>query len=167
MKRGILVISLVLSFASVSIAGGGAGGDRSSLPIQLKADELFTDSTNRTATFVGRVSARQGDITIYSDKLIINYSGHDNEVEKVEAFGNVRIVQGNRLGEAGHAIYDNKAGKIILDTNPKVHQGNDVVSGRVITYFLDDQKSVVTGGPDKRVEAEIHPKGKGKDGAKP
>ncbi|KAF0217453.1 MAG: lipopolysaccharide export system protein [Geobacteraceae bacterium] len=166
MKTGILVISLVLALAGGGNAGGGAGGERRSLPIQLKADELVADSTNRTATFVGRVSARQGDVTIYSDRLVINYSERNNEVEKVEAFGNVRIVQGNRLGEAGHAVYDNKAGKITLDTNPKVHEGNNVVSGKVITYFVDEQKSMVTGGPDVRVEAVIHPRDKGKDDGK-
>jgi lipopolysaccharide export system protein LptA len=35
------------------------------------------------------------------------------------------------------------------------------VTGKVITYFVDDDRSVVTGGGDSRVEATIHPKPKG------
>ena len=139
-------------------------GERNNLPIQIKSNELISDNTSKTATFVGKVSARQGDVTIYSDRLVINYAASNKEVEKVEAFGNVRIVQGNRHGESAHAVYDNKNGKIILDGNPKVAQGEDVITGKTITYFVDEQKSVVTGGPDSRVEAVIHPKEKDKSG---
>lgn len=163
-KKCILAIVLSLTLAGVVFAAGKSGGDRNAQPIKIKSNELFTDNNNRTATFVGKVSARQGDMTIYSDKLVINYSEKDKDVEKVEAFGNVRVVQGNRQALAGHALYENKAGKIVLDTSPKVYQGDDVVSGKVITYFVDEQKSVVTGGAD----AVIHPMDKGKDGsAKP
>jgi len=134
--------------------------ERNKSPIQIKADELVTDNSTRTATFIGKVSARQGDIVIYSDKLVISYGGSGQDVEKVEAFGNVRIIQGNRHGEAAHAVYDNKTGKIILDGSPKVSQGEDVITGKTITYFVDEQKSVVSGGTGTRVEAVIHPKGK-------
>lgn len=168
MKKAILAIVLVLAFVRGGDAVGGGSGDRSNLPIQVKSNELSTDATSGTATFSGKVSARQGDITIYSDQLIVHYSAGTKGVEKVEAMGNVRIVQGDRLGEAARAVYDNKKGQITLEGNPKVYQGDDVVSGRVITYFLDEQKSEVTGGADGRVEAVIHPRDKGKDaGAKP
>jgi lipopolysaccharide export system protein LptA len=167
-KRCTVAITLCLAFAAMALAAGKVGDDRNAQPIKIKANELVTDNNNRTSTFVGKVSARQGDLTIFSDKLVINYSEKDHEVEKVEAFGNVRILQGNRQALAGHALYDNKAGKIILDTAPKVYQGDDVISGNVITYLVDEQKSVVTGGPDARVEAVIHPRDKGKNGsAKP
>lgn len=164
MKRYLLSIVLGATLAGAALAAGNAASERNAQPIKIKSNELFTDNSNRTATFVGNVSARQGDMTIYSDKLVINYSEKDKDVEKVEAFGNVRVVQGNRQALAGHALYENRAGKIILDTSPRVFQGDDVVSGKTITYFVDEQKSVVTGGTDARVEAVIHPKDKGKDG---
>ncbi|HEX8961256.1 MAG TPA: lipopolysaccharide transport periplasmic protein LptA [Geobacteraceae bacterium] len=158
--------TLLLSFlAAVCFSSAQAAqGERNNLPIQIKSNELVADNAARTATFIGKVAARQGDVTIYSDKLVIHYGGTKQEVEKVEAFGNVRIIQGNRRGEAAHAVYDNKGGKIILDGNPKVSQGEDVITGKVITYFVDEQKSVVTGGPEERVNAVIHPKEKGKSG---
>jgi lipopolysaccharide export system protein LptA len=138
---------------------------RSSQPIKIKSNELLTDTANRTATFVGKVTARQGDMTIYSDKLLIKYSEKDDAVETVEATGNVKVIQGDRQATAGRAIYDNKAGKIVFDIAPRVYQGDNVVSGNMITYFVEEQRSLVSGG---RVEAEIHPRGKGNDaGAKP
>nr|WP_243688342.1 LptA/OstA family protein [Geotalea toluenoxydans] len=97
--------------------------------------------------------------------MIIKYSEKDQDVDSVEASGNVRVIQGDRQATAGHAVYDNKAGKIVFDVSPRVFQGDNVVSGRVITYFVEEQRSVVTGGgngADARVEAEIHPGAEGK-----
>lgn len=164
MLRGILIIGFCFVIAGGLSAAEIAGGDRLNQPIQIKSNELSTDSANRTATFTGKVSARQSDVTIYCDRLVIHYSETGKEVDKVEAFGNVRIVQANRVGQAGHAIYESQTGKIVLDDNPKVYQGEDEVTGKVITYHLDTQRSEVTGGAG----AVIHPRGKGKDGgAKP
>lgn len=164
MKNSCCAIMLLLLLAAALCSAQAAPVERNNLPIQIKSNELLTDNASRTATFIGKVSARQGDVTIYSDKLVIHYSSGDKEVDKVEAFGNVRIVQENRLGEADHAVYENRAGKITLDGNPKVVQGEDTITGNIITYFVDEQKSVVTGGPGKRVDAVIHPKGKGNNG---
>jgi lipopolysaccharide export system protein LptA len=169
MKAGYRAIFFCLALAAGLCTAQASPGERNNLPIQIKSNELVTDNSSKSATFIGKVSARQGDVTIYSDKLIIHYGGASSqEVEKVEALGNVRIVQGNRHGEAGHAIYDNKGGTIVLDGNPKVFQGEDVITGEVITYYVDEQRSIVTGSPEKRVNAVIHPKGKAKSGdAKP
>ena len=165
MKNRRCSILFVICMMALTAPVQSSQGERNNLPIQIKSNELISDNSSKTATFVGKVSARQGDITIYSDRLVINYASTSKDVEKVEAFGNVRIVQGNRHGEAAHAVYDNKSGKIILDGNPKVAQGEDVIAGKTITYFVDEQKSVVTGGPDSRVEAVIHPKEKDKSGS--
>ncbi len=166
--RGILFFVLCFAFAGWVKAADIAGKDRNSQPIQIKSTALSTDTVNRTAIFTGKVVARQGDITIYCDRLVIIYSDKEKEVEKVEAFGNVRILQENRKALGGHAVYENKAGKITLYDNPKVYQGEDEVSGKVITYFLNTQRSEVTSDADTRVLAIIHPKEKKKDGgAKP
>ncbi len=152
-------IILFLALASTALAAD-SGVLRGMQPIKVKSNELVTDTNKRTATFVGKVSARQGDLTIFSDRLVITYSEKDQDVETVEATGNVRVIQGDRQAVSGHALYENQAGKIIFDSSPKVYQGNNVVSGKVITYFVEEQRSVVTGGVDARVEAEIHPKKK-------
>ena len=164
MTRGLLIVVVWLILASGLQAAGFGGGERNNQPIQIKSSELTTDSANRTATFIGKVSARQGDVTIYCDRLVIFYSDKEKDVEKVEAFGNVRIVQGNATAQAGHAVYENKAAKIVLDDNPRVYQGQNTVAGKVITYFLDSQLSQATSEPGDPVKAIIYPKEKGKDG---
>jgi lipopolysaccharide export system protein LptA len=143
-----------------------SGKDSGAQPIVIKSNELQADMKSRTATFLGRVVAKQGDITIHSDKLIVRYAESGGEVEKVEAFGNVRIVQENRIGTGQQAIYYRNEGKITLTGSPKVVQGKDTITGREITYFVADEKSIVTGTPENRVEAVIFPKGKEKNDVK-
>jgi len=163
MVRGLCTIVICLIVTGGLYTTGMAAEERNNQPIQIKSSDLATDTANRTATFTGKVSARQGDVTIYSDRLVIFYSEKEKDVDKVEAFGNVRIVQGDRTALAGHAVYENKAGKIILYDNPSVYQGENVVTGKEITYYLDTQRSQVTSAPGEPVKAIIYPKEKGKD----
>jgi len=164
MMRGLFIFVILLNFTGRLYAAEGAGGERNNQPIQIKSTELTTDSAKRTATFVGKVSARQGDVTIYCDRMVIFYSDKEKDVEKVDAFGNVRIIQGDRTAQAGHAVYQNKAAKIILTENPKVYEGKNIVTGKVITYSLDTQSSQATSEPGAPVMVIIYPKEKGKDG---
>ncbi len=138
--------------------------ERSDEPIHIKADQLQTDTKQSTATFIGKVTARQGDLVIYADRMVVHYGSSGGSVEKVECTGGVRIVQKNRIGTAAKGVYDNILGKIVLSGDPKVYQGEDMISGAEITYYIADQRSVVTGAPSVRVEAVIYPKGK-KDGS--
>ncbi len=163
-KAATALCLLLTLFCGGLHAAGTSAKERAGQPIHIKANELLSDSKSKTATFIGKVVARQDDISIYADRLVVHYAEQGGEVDKVEASGNVRIVQQNRIATAGHAVYSNREGKITLSVNPRVYQGKDVVSGTVITYLLDEEKSVVKGGPEGRVEVLIYPKDKGKDG---
>ena len=156
-----LLLCAVLQAPAAAVEKTPARRDQSNLPITIKSNELTADNRGKTAVFTGKVVARQGDVTIYSDRLVVNYGEKKGDVDKVEASGNVRIVQLNRTGYASEAVYERRYGRITLTGTPlpKVVQGMDSVSGKVITYFVDDEKSIVTGGgdPQSRVEAVIHP----------
>jgi lipopolysaccharide export system protein LptA len=156
---------LFLIPASVFSAAIQTHKDRSDLPITIKSNEMTADNKGKTAIFSGKVVAKQGDITIFSDKLVVSYADKGGEVEKVEALGNVRIVQQNRTGFADQAAYDSRTGRIILTGNPRVVQGGDSISGKIITYYVDDDKSDVSSGgdPKARVEAVINPQTRKKD----
>jgi len=158
-----LVLFLLLAFVTLVAAApqpetSAVRQDRSSKPITIKSDELKADKKGKTAVFTGHVVARQDDVTIYADKLIIYYGNQEDDVDKIEAIGSVRILQTSRVGTGGHAVYENKEGKVTLTGNPKVTQDKDSVSGKTIVYYLDEERSEVTGGPAARVEAVIHPK---------
>jgi lipopolysaccharide export system protein LptA len=162
-------VLIFLSSATLLYAEMKLPASRSNEPIKIKSDQLLTDNNRKIATFTGNVAARQSDLTIYSDKMVINYADDTGGISTAEVFGNVRIIQGERRAQAEHGIYDAKRATIALDGNPKVFQNSDAISGRVITYYLDQDKSEVSSGEGSRVEAVIHPKGKGSNGkpAKP
>ena len=165
-SQTLLLVLVLLLFGAATVlsapqpTGGTAAArkDRSSKPITIKADDLKADNKGKTAIFTGRVVARQEDVTIYSDKLIIFYGDGQDEVDNIEAIGSVRILQTSRVGTGGHALYENREGKITLTINPKVTQDKDSVTGKVIIYYLDEERSEVVGGENARVEAVIHPK---------
>lgn len=168
MKR-ISIIGLLLFFSLpvLVFAEKKLPLSRSEEPIQIKSDRLHTDNDRKMATFSGNVAARQGDLTIYADKLVVSYAEESGDISSAEVFGNVRIIQGERRAQAEHAIYDARNSKIVLDGNPRVFQNSDTISGKIITYYLDQDKSEVTSGVDSRVEAVIHPKGKGRNESSP
>ncbi|MDO9308988.1 MAG: lipopolysaccharide transport periplasmic protein LptA [Deltaproteobacteria bacterium] len=155
----VLVFMLLASVALAAPADKSSRRDRSSLPITIKSNELTADNKGKTAVFTGKVVAKQGDISIFADKITVNYADKKGDVEKIEASGNVRIVQQNKTGTAAQAVYDSRDGRITLTGNPRVMQGGDSISGKTITYYVDDDKSVVSGGddPKSRVEAVINP----------
>lgn len=165
-KKSLIYALILLCIPALLLAETKLPASRSNEPVKIKSDQLVTDNNLKIATFTGNVAARQGDLTIYSDKMVIRYADAEGGISSAEVSGNVRIVQGDRRAQADHGLYDAKNAKIVLDGNPKVFQNSDTISGKVITYYLDQDKSEVTSGSDSRVEAVIHPKGKGSD-AKP
>jgi len=141
----------------------GKGGG-SNQPLRITAQELEADNKNRVITFRGKVEARQGALTINADTAQVFYEKKEegNEIREVVATGNVKVQEGDRLATAQKAVFMNREQKITLTGQPKVWQGKDMVSGEKIIVLLDEEKSFVESGPDRRVEVILHPKGEGR-----
>ena len=172
MKSACICIVLFFVWFPVSALSAPAAvssKDRSGMPITVKSNEMNADNSAKTAVFSGKVVAKQGDVTIFSDKLVVSYADKGGDVEKIEAFGNVRIVQMKRTGFSDQAVYESATGRIVMTGAPRVVQGDDSISGKIITYYVNDEKSYVTndGDPKARVEAVINPAARKKDAGKP
>ena len=163
-KQPVAIVCAVLVFMlSVCVVQAATVQHQgtSSQPITVKSNELVAENKGKTAIFTGKVVAKQGGVTIFCDKLTISYGKTQGDVDMIEADGNVRIVQENRTGFSSHAVYESKQGKITLSGgNPKIMQGDDTVTGEVITYFIDEERSSVSSGNGGRVTAIIKPKSK-------
>ena len=161
MKLSATIVSAVILCGLFAYAVPAAPDPRkvtSNQPITIKSNDLTADNKGKTAVFSGKVVAKQGEVTMFCDRMTVFYGNTQGDVDKIEADGNVRIVQENRSGVASHALYESRQGKITLTGgSPKLMQGADTVSGEIITYFIDEERSSVTGG---RVEAVIQPKPK-------
>ena len=122
---------LLLLLAPAAFAAPAASKE----PLKVKSDTLHADNEKHTATFEGKVVVRQGDLTLYADRLLISYSGDGKELSRVEAFGNVRILQGTSQATGAHGVYEPKEARILLDGSPRViSQGGNEVTGELITY---------------------------------
>lgn len=159
MRSATLVFFMILLTAVSSWAASPAktGKFDPSQPIRITSDRLKADDNAREVTFLGHVVARQSDVTIYAENLTVFYEKGNRAIDRVEAQGDVRVVQNGRVATGGKGIYYRKEGRIVLTGSPAVHQGADCIQGDAITVFLNEEKSVVTGCGDTRVNAVFQP----------
>lgn len=129
------------------------------LPIEITADRLLADSVRETVAFEGNVRAVQGEVTLFSDRLVAEYSGSARAIERITAEGNVRVLHAGKEGRAARAVFFNQEQRIVLSGNATLSQGENSLAGDNVTIFLRENRSVVTGGAGGRVRAVIHPRG--------
>jgi lipopolysaccharide export system protein LptA len=158
---------LVLAFVIVLMGGGIAFGSdppatpfghfSNKEPVNITSDRLEANDLSREVKFLGHVVTRQGDVVIYADEMDLFYQKGSRDVERIEALGDVRIVQGARVATSQKGVYYRDEGRIVLTGSPSLHQGQDVVSGDRITFFLNDQRSIVESKEGSQVNATFLP----------
>lgn len=148
---------LILCWAPVSYAATELPESAPKGPIDITADRLDVDEQSGTAVFTGQVVVTQGDMTVYADKLIVRRDQKTEQVEKIEASGGVRVVQQDRIATAQQAVFFQLEEKLILNGDAKIRQGQNMVSGEEIVFFLKDNRSLVKSGEDGRVRAVFFP----------
>ncbi|WP_303720411.1 lipopolysaccharide transport periplasmic protein LptA [Malonomonas rubra] len=158
MRNVLLLLLCILLSLSDIVAAEEKQSKPSSLPIEITAQQLDADRPARKATFSGEVIAKQGDITLYSDKLVVYSLPEDDQIDRLEAFGNVRVLQLDRTAVADRAIYRQVEGKLVLYGNAEVHQGQNQVTGDEIVVYLQENRSIVKSGENGRVKAVLFPK---------
>jgi lipopolysaccharide export system protein LptA len=164
------------AIALLAIAPPCHAAEEASLPISIEANRMVSQENQNTVLFLGKVDARQGNLTIRSEEMTVFYtekkdgqasdegSQPTSQVEKLICKNNVKITQGDWLGTGDRMDYFAKERKVVLSGNAKAWQGQNMVSGKTIVYYLDEKRSVVE--PDAstngRVKAVIHPDSKKK-----
>lgn len=118
----------------------GAGDDKK---IVITSQTLTAYNKRNTAVFEGNVKTTAGDMTIYSDRMTVFYDNPEGNVIKVHATGNVRLHKEGRTIFSEEATYLTEEEKIIFDGKPRVVEGENVISGKRIIYFLKDDRAVV------------------------
>ena len=160
---------------------------RSKEPITITSDNLEYQYEDGIVIYRGDVLAVQGDVKVKSNELRITLvkdedsngkkvtskaateldNADSSKLQTVIAIGNVRIDQGTRWAVAGKATFEQSKRTLVLTENPVVHDGPNEVTGDRIVVFIDENRSIVEGGP-KRVKATLIPgKKDGTDGTKP
>jgi lipopolysaccharide export system protein LptA len=135
----------------------GFGFTASHDPIDITSDSVEANQKQNTVTFKGNVVAKQGDTTLYSNTLVIIYDPNTKKLKEMIAIGNVKIVQLERRATSQKATFQQDENKVVLDGETVVREGENVIRGERVTFYVDEERSVVEGGKGSRVSTHITP----------
>lgn len=169
MKK-IIISLLILSLScSQSLAREGASHN-SKLPVEITSDSLEVIQDKQQAIFSGKVEAKQGDLRISADKMLVYYSKKDsknksdkNSVSKVEASGNVFLNNPNETAQSQFGVFDVEQNLITLSQNVILTSGKNLVKGDKLVYNLTtgqskmDSNTAQTGEKKGRVRGVFMP----------
>lgn len=115
----------------------------------ITSKKLTYDKEKSFALFEEDVVVVDRQIKIMSSLLRVVFDGED-QIVMLEAEGNVRMAQDDRVATSERARYEVDEGKIVLDGNPVVRRGGHEISGDTITFWRNDNRMLVE--PNARVK---------------
>ena len=126
-------------------------------PIDITSDKVEAYWKENLIIFKGNAIARQKDIVIYADSLEAVIIEDGKGIDRVIAGGNVKIQQGLRVANCQKAVFYNLDRIVVLTGDPKVSEGDNIVSGDEIILDIEKNRVEVKGGPSGRGKAKIQP----------
>jgi lipopolysaccharide export system protein LptA len=140
----VLLLLAAHGFAAAQTFGGAFDGmSNSSEPIQIEADRLEVADKDGTAVFSGNVSVTQGSTLMRTKSLKVLYArdakgkaGPGGNVKKIEASGGVAVQSNDQVASADKAIVDMETQIASLSGNVSVSQGNNIITGCLITINM-------------------------------
>jgi lipopolysaccharide export system protein LptA len=111
-------------------------------PTVITASRLSADGNANTALFEGSVIAKNSDMTLFSDLMMVYYTAN-NDIDRIEAENNVKLVREDRVVTSEKATYFAKEQKIVFVGKPRAIEGQNVVTGSKMTYLIKEDRSIV------------------------
>ncbi|MCI0469528.1 MAG: LptA/OstA family protein [Nitrospirae bacterium] len=140
-----LAISFCLSPVGSSLAQERKDKKKS---VVITSEAVTVNNKAKTAIFERSVSARKGDMTLFADRMKVFYAEKKDGggVRKIEADGNVRLIKGGGAVTSKSATYTAADERIVFRGDPVASDGENVITGFSIAYFLKDDRSIVEKG---------------------
>lgn len=166
--RDILAALVMASLAHIQIVhaqslGFSRGGDG---PIQIEADDgIEWQRANQLYVARGNARAQQGTVTVEADELIAFYrpnAAGENEIFRIDANGNVRILSDDEVARSDKAVYDIDNGVLVMTGDRiQLDTAQDTIVARdSMEYYETRQLAVARGDAlairgDRRVRADV------------
>ena len=134
-------------------------------PVKINSATLEVRDKEKMATFAGDVHLVQGDTSLRSKTLVVFYDDEaptkpgtppasatqagpqqNQQIKRVEARGNVIVVQKDQTATGESGIFDMRANTVTLAGNVVISQGPNVVKGDALTVDMTTGVSRITGG---------------------
>jgi lipopolysaccharide export system protein LptA len=164
-----------LGLASLSESADAAlpkGGVDQAVSTTITAKKMTVKNQDSQAVFEGAVVLTRGSLVVYSDRMVVLFRTQDSpagdnqkgpdavpavsnrSVNRIEATGRVKIEKDSGSATCEKAIYYHDGDKIVLTGDPVAWDKGTRVSGKQITMFLAEDRSVVEGGSHVRIEPD-------------
>ncbi len=164
--RFVLLIMVLLCgvIGTTSFAADVLTGVNFAEPIEITSQKLEVLQNEQKTVFSGQVEARQNDFLLTTDLLTVFYDNEQNQIARLEAEGQVRLVQLDRRAQADHAVFKQAEQVLVLSGHALLQQGANQVAGEEIVFDLANNTSTVKSSGAGRVKATILPPKKGSTG---
>jgi lipopolysaccharide export system protein LptA len=163
-KLGRFILYIAILFIPQSIYGDERrspfdfGITEKKNPIVIVSKQLEIHQKEGQAIYRGTVMGKQGDSTLYCEKLTIFFDRDGNTIKRIVAEGKVKIETEGRIAIAGKAEFDSIERTVILTENPSLQEGENIIKGSKITIFLDKGRSLIESDPGQKISTVIYPK---------
>lgn len=137
--------SLLVLLLPVSGVNAESAAKKIKGPITITSDMLTADNKARTALFEKAVVARTMDMTIYADRMLVQYEKDTGNVARIDASGMVKVTTVNRVITSQDAVYYAGEERIVFTGDPRAVEGKNVVTGKKMTYFMNQDRFFVEG----------------------
>ncbi len=127
--------------AMKQVAGDAAANVASNTETVITSKELFLDYKARKAQFEKNVHVKDVKMEMFCDKLEIQ-TGSDNQIDWIGASTGVRILNEEREALAGKATYNAKKDEFLLEDNPRLVDGKNMLMGEQIRFWRGNKRMV-------------------------
>jgi lipopolysaccharide export system protein LptA len=142
--------------------GFGQGGDG---PIHIEADDGIEWQRSKQLYLArGNAKASQGGVVVEGDELVAHYrpnAAGENEIYRIDANGNVRIISETEVAQSDKAVYDIDGGVLFLTGDTvRLDTAEDTIIARdSLEYYEQRQLAVARGDAlairdDRRLRAD-------------
>lgn len=115
---------------------------------EIRADRVVYDESKGMAELIGNVRVRDPRAAMNCANVRL-FLKDDNEIDWIEALGEVIIQSDDRKALADRATYHADEGRFTLEGEPKVKQGQNIMTGDRIKIWLEPRRMVCE--PNARV----------------
>lgn len=138
----------------------GANGESVTNQTVITSRQLFLNYDGRSARFVDSVHVQDPELSLDSGSLEVRF-GENNEIDWIEALTEVRILHEGREAYAGRAVYDIKTDEFLLDDQPKLVDGRNMMFGNQIRFWRSSGRMIcepsarIVVYPEEKFKTEI------------
>lgn len=118
---------------------------------RFQSDSFIYLLKDSTYILEGKVVLKGEDLNLLCDRLYV--LSKTEEVERIDAFGHVRLISRGIMAESDKAVYNFKEDRVVLTESPRILRDNIEMEGESIVYNLSDEKFSIN-RPKMRMEKQ-------------